>query len=158
MSDITCCSSCGSYCDRCDLLVGLGNFHVIDVRQQADLQDLRLRILIESSAKPEACRQCGVIALSHGRRNVRLVDTPCFGRPVRLVWRKRIWRCVEAACDGGAFTEQEERLARPRALLTQRACWWSIGQLRAEHASVAGLARQLGTSWRTLWASIKPLL
>lgn len=27
-------------------------------------------------------------------------------------------------------------------------------QLRREHASVAGLARQLGTSWRTLWAEL----
>src|SRR5690625_2853133 len=33
-----------------------------------------------------------------------------------------------------------------------------IGQMRREHASVAGLARQLGTSWRTVWTSIMPLL
>ena len=32
------------------------------------------------------------------------------------------------------------------------------GQLRREHASVAGLARQLGTTWRTVLESIKPLL
>jgi transposase len=30
--------------------------------------------------------------------------------------------------------------------------------LRREHASVQGLARQLGTTWRTVWTSIKPLL
>ncbi len=39
-----------------------------------------------------------------------------------------------------------------------RACWWAINQLRREHASVAGLARQLGTTWRTVWRSTKPLL
>ena len=39
-----------------------------------------------------------------------------------------------------------------------RACWWAINQLRFEHASVLGLARQLGTTWRTLWRSIEPLL
>lgn len=27
-----------------------------------------------------------------------------------------------------------------------------------EHASIAGLARQLGTTWRTVWRSIQPLL
>jgi len=43
-------------------------------------------------------------------------------------------------------------------LLTVRACWWAINQLRREHASVAGLTRQLGTTWRTVWRSIKPLL
>jgi len=39
-----------------------------------------------------------------------------------------------------------------------RACWWAIGQLRREHASVNGIRRQLGTGWRTVWAAIKPLL
>jgi transposase len=99
-----------------------------------------------------------VVAHSRGRRLVRLVDTPCFGRPVELVWRKRTWRCVEPACPTGSFTEQHEELARPRALLTARACWWAVGQLRREHASVQGLARQLGTAWRTVWSSVKPLL
>ena len=57
-----------------------------------------------------------------------------------------------------SFTEQHRDLGGPRALLTVRACWWAINQLRREHASVAGLARQLGTTWRTVWRSIKPLL
>jgi hypothetical protein len=34
----------------------------------------------------------------------------------------------------------------------------AVGQLRTEHASVLGLARQLGTTWRTVWRSIEPLL
>ncbi|MGB3763167.1 MAG: ISL3 family transposase [Ornithinimicrobium sp.] len=104
------------------------------------------------------CRACGVIAHSHGRRDVHLIDVPCFGRPVRLIWRKRTWRCAEQRCPVRSFTEQHEDLAGPRALLTVRACWWVIGQLRREGASVAGLARQLGTTWRTVWRSIKPLL
>jgi transposase len=98
------------------------------------------------------------VCFSHGRRMVRLVDTPCFGRPVELWWRKRVWRCEEPDCPVGAFTEQDEQIARPRALLTTRACWWAIGQLRREHASVHGLARLLGTTWRTVWKAIRPLL
>jgi transposase len=117
-----------------------------------------LRVVVESPARVEACRACGVVARSHGRRDVRLVDVPCFGRPVELVWRKRTWRCAEPGCSAGTFTEQNEQIAAPRALLTRRACWWAIAQLRREHASVAGLARQLGTAWRTVWTSIKPLL
>jgi len=81
-----------------------------------------------------------------------------MGRPVELVWRKRTWRCVEPVCPGKVFTEQHDDLAKPRALLTARACRWAIGQLRREHGSVQGLARQLGTTWRTVWNSIKPLL
>jgi transposase len=56
------------------------------------------------------------------------------------------------------FTEQNDSVAGARALLTRRACWWAIGQLRREHASVQGIARQLGTTWRTVWRSIQPLL
>jgi len=95
---------------------------------------------------------------SHGRREVRLIDTPCFGRPVDLVWSKRTWRCAEAECSGGVLTEQDDAVARSRTLLSTRACWWAIGQLRREHASILGLARQLGTTWRTVWRAIKPLL
>ncbi len=54
--------------------------------------------------------------------------------------------------------EQDPDIARPRALLTVRACRWAIAQMRREHASVLGLARQLGTTWDTVWTSIKPVL
>lgn len=142
------------YCQRCDLLVGLAGFHVIDVSQDAGT----VRVVVETPAQQTGCRACGVIAHSHGRREVRLVDVPCFGRPVTLIWRKRTWRCAEEKCSTKSFTEQRLDLAGPRALLTVRACWWAITQLRGEHASIAGLARQLGTTWRTVWRSIQPLL
>lgn len=159
MSEPTACARARSrpdpsYCDRCDLLVGLDGFHVIEVVEHPG----RMQVVVESAPEPMGCRACGVIVGSHGRRDVVLVDVPCFGRPVRLVWRKRTWRCAEVECTGKAFTEQHADLARPRALLTTRACWWAIGQLRREHASVAGIARQLGTTWRTVWRAIKPLL
>ncbi|GAA1746302.1 hypothetical protein GCM10009810_03560 [Nostocoides vanveenii] len=115
-------------------------------------------VTVESPAVLMGCPGCGVIAAGRGRRTVELVDIPAFGRPVRIRWRKRTWRCAEPQCATGSFTEQDERVARPRALLTRRGCWWAIGQLRREHASVAGLARQFGTSWRTVWRSIEPLL
>ncbi|MCM0622615.1 helix-turn-helix domain-containing protein [Nocardioides bruguierae] len=121
-------------------------------------RDPQLAVVIESTPAVTGCRSCGVIAASHGRRNVPLVDVPCFGRPVELIWRKRTWRCPEPGCPVGAWTEQYENLARPRALLTTRACWWALGQIRREHSSVAGIARQLGTTWRTVWSSIQPLL
>jgi len=71
---------------------------------------------------------------------------------------KRRWVCPEPTCPTRSLTEQDEQVARRRALLTSRACRWAIGQLRSEHASVAGLARQLGTSWDTVWTSIQPVL
>lgn len=49
-------------------------------------------------------------------------------------------------------------MAAPRALLTERAWWWAIGQQRHEHASITGLAGQLSTAWHTVWGSMCPLL
>lgn len=43
-------------------------------------------------------------------------------------------------------------------MLTVRACWWAVRQMRFEHASVSGLARQLGVTWKTLWRAIRPLV
>jgi transposase len=54
--------------------------------------------------------------------------------------------------------EQDDRIAAPRSSLTTRACRWAIEQIRREHASVNGIRRQLGTGWRTVWESIRPLL
>ena len=143
------------YCDRCDLLVGLDCLHVIGVERD---EGGGLRVTVESARTVMGCPACGVVASSHGRRTVRLVDAPSFGRPVELRWRKRTWECPEPSCPVGVFTEQDERIAEPRAMLTARACAWAVHQIRREHASVSGVARQLGTAWKTVWSSIKPIL
>lgn len=110
------------------------------------------------SEGPRCCPEYGVIAHGHGHSNVTLVDAPCFDRPVRIVWHKRTWRCDERSCVKKVFSEQNPVVVAPRAGLTMRACWWAVKQLHRGHASVAGLARQLGTTWNTLWSSIKPML
>ncbi|MEO3936729.1 helix-turn-helix domain-containing protein [Dermatophilaceae bacterium Soc4.6] len=83
---------------------------------------------------------------------------PGDGPTGEIVWRKRRWVCPERACPIGSFVEQDARVAAARARLTTRACWWLVEQIRREHASVNGLRRQLGTSWRTVWDAIRPLL
>ena len=152
----TCSAHVGSrYCDRCDLLLGLNGVHVIAVEVSGDGG---LRVVVETPASPMGCRECGVLARARGRRDVALVDVPSAGRAVQLVWRKRTWRCLEPACPTGSFSEVEKSIARPRALLSTRAAWWAIGQLRREHACIEGLARQLGTTWKTVWRAVEPLL
>ena len=150
-----CCPALGSYCDRCDLLVGLDGLRVTGVARD---EDDALTVVVESEPAVMGCPTCGVVAHGHGRLEVRLVDAPAAGRPVLIVWRKRRWLCPEPACRRISFVEQDERIARPRALLTARACRWAIEQIRREHASGHGLARQLGTTWDTVWRAIKPLL
>jgi transposase len=137
------------------LLVGLDGLHVIGVERD---DGGRLVIEVESESTLMGCPACGVVAHGHGRVVVRLVDAPAMGRPVTIRWRKRRWVCPDAGCPVGTFVEQDERIAAPRSSLTTRACRWAIEQIRREHASVNGIRRQLGTGWRTVWESIRPLL
>ena len=156
MPDSTsCCRAGGGYCQRCDLLLGLPGLHVVGVQRD----DAGLRVEVESRP-PEVmgCPTCGVVAHAHGRQRVELIDAPCFTAPVKLWWRKRRWLCPEPMCPVNSFMEQDPDVARPRALLTSRATSWAIGQMRRENASVQGMARQLGCTWRTLWRAVKPIL
>ena len=65
--------------------MGLPGLRVIDFVDR----DPRLEVTVELPRSEQGCRTCAVIAGSHGRRTVRLVDAPRFGRPVQIVWRKR---------------------------------------------------------------------
>ena len=49
-------------------------------------------------------------------------------------------------------------MCAPRARLGVRAIRWAIRQLRFEGATISGLARQLATTWNTVWSHIKPCL
>ena len=91
---VRCCVRGETYCGRCDVLVGLPGLHVIKV--VADQEGGGLTVTVESAPEMTGCPICGVIAASHGRRTVVLVDAPCFGRPVRVLWRKRTWRDFRA--------------------------------------------------------------
>jgi transposase len=156
MADPTvCCASTDTYCDRCDVIVGMGGLHVTGVER-----DDRgwLVVTVESEPTVMGCPGCGVVARGHGRDEVELVDAPAFGAPVRIRWRKRRWVCLDTGCPVVTFVEQDETVAVPRAKLTSRACRWAIEQIRREHASVNGVRRQLGTSWSTVWTSIEPIL
>jgi len=156
MPDLTsCCRVHGGYCARCEVLVGLVGLHVTGV----DRNEGGLRVHVESGqAVVMGCPSCGVVAHAHGRQTVELIDAPCFTCPVRLSWRKRRWRCPEPLCPVTSFMEQDPDVAPARGLLTRRATVWAIGQMRRENASVQGLARQLGCSWKTLWRAVRPVL
>ena len=87
-----------------------------------------------------------------------MIDAPWADRPVRIRWRKRRWICHEGLCEVVSFVEQDPEVCAPRGLLSTRAIRWAIGQLRREGATIQGLARQLGTTWNTVWSQVRPLL
>ena len=155
MSHPTCCCSVSlDRCDRCDLLVGLEGFHLIAVARR----ECGLVLDIESCDRCAGCPGCGVIAQGHGRMVVEVIDAPWAGVPARIRWHKRRWICRETTCQTMTFLEHDERVCAPRARLGVRAIRWAIRQLRFEGATIAGLARQLATTWNTVWSHIKPCL
>ncbi|SFI17973.1 ISL3 family transposase [Microbacterium saccharophilum] len=140
-------------CSRCDLLLGLDGVHVEAVERRDGL----LVVTVSSPAAPAGCPSCGVLAVGRGRRRRVLHDVPGATR-VRLIWRQRVWRCDDPDCMRRTFVEQVPTLVAARGSITMRAVTWAIGQLRREHATIAGLARQLGTSWKTVWRAVEPEL
>ena len=141
-------------CDRCDVLLGLPDVRVEAVERDQD----RMTVTFSTPWQLQGCPDCGVVAPSRGRRRRLLHDVPHGEARVRLVWRQRVWRCPEAACPRGTFVEQIPEVLAPRASITARAVAWAIGQLRREHATIAGLARRLGVSWWALWRLVRPEL
>ena len=155
MSHPTCCCSVSlDRCDRCDLLVGLEGFHLMNVTRTPGA----LVLDVESCNQLAGCPGCGVIAQGHGRMVMEVIDAPWAGVPARIRWHKRRWICREHACQPVTFLEHDERVCAPRARLGARAIRWAIRQLRFEGATIAGLARQLATTWNTVWSHIKPCL
>ena len=113
---------------------------------------------VESCNQLAGCPGCGVIAQGHGRVVLEVIDAPWAGIPTRIRWHKRRWICREHTCQTVTFLEHSEKVCAPRARLGTRAIRWAIRQLRFEGATIAGLARQLATTWNTVWSHIKPCL
>jgi zinc-finger of transposase IS204/IS1001/IS1096/IS1165 len=90
------------------VMLGLAGFVVLGVAEVHG----ELEISVETTAVRVGCPACGVIAPSHGRRQVVVRDVDAFGRRVRLRWRKRIWRCHEPACPSRRGPRPIRRSAR----------------------------------------------
>lgn len=108
------------------------------------------RIHIETKPSLVGCPRCGVFARVKDRSAVELVDLPVFGRPTRLVWHKRRWMCPDSDCAMGSWTEEDDRIAGPRQVLTSRAARWATIQVGRHARSVNEVAGELGCDWHTV--------
>lgn len=83
------------------IVLGLVGFRVLDAREV----DGEVELSVETTADRAWCHGCGVRATSKDRTTVVVRDVDGFGRPARLRWSKRRWRCTEPACAVNTWTE-----------------------------------------------------
>ncbi|MBW3575402.1 MAG: transposase family protein [Actinobacteria bacterium] len=77
-----------------EALLGLPGFRVLAVAEGPS----ELVVTVETVLDRVGCTNCGVRAEAQDRMAMAVRDLACFGRPVRLVWIKRRWRCVDVDC------------------------------------------------------------
>src|SRR5215218_7505806 len=131
-------------------LLGLDGFEVVS----AELVGGEWQLVVQTTATMVGCVGCGVPATPHGRRLVRMRDLPIGGRPVVLLWRKRLWRCREPACGVRTWTERAAAIA-PRTVLTQRARAEACRRVGKDAHAVAAVARDLGVGWATVMRAVQ---
>ncbi len=119
-----------------------------------DNEGAPLRVHIRRRARRPGCDGCGGPLWSDGERPVELVDLPAFGRPARLVWHKRRWRCAQPRCEAGTVTEQDPAIAPGREKLTTRAGRWATRQSGGGRPH-SDIAKELGCSLHRVNVSVR---
>jgi transposase len=132
-----------------EALLGLEGFRVLAVTESA----AEVVIEIETIADRVGCAAGGVRAEAQDRVIVEVRDLPCFGRPARLVWHKRRWRCREPWCAARTWTETSEHVST-RAVLTMRAGAEACRQVGRNARPVSELADELGVCWWTIMTAV----
>ena len=130
-------------------LLGLDGFRVLEVTETPE----ELVVRIETTAAFTGCDGCGIRAEAHDRVEVAVRDLPCFGRPARLVWRKRRWRCRESLCARRTWTETCEQLDA-QVVLTRRAGAEACRQVGELARPVSTVATEFGVCWWTVMNAV----
>jgi hypothetical protein len=129
-------------------MLGMAGFVVLAVSEHEG----ELEQAIETTADLVGCPSCAAVAQLHDRRPVWVRDLPSAGRPVTVVWIKRVWRCAHRLCPTKTWTETS---LAARASLTGRARAEICRRVGEDGASVAAVAREFGIGWRTAMAAVR---
>jgi transposase len=131
-------------------MLGLPGFVVLAVSEQAG----EVEQAVETTALEGWCPGCGARARLHDRRPTWVRDLPAAGRPVTLVWVKRVWRCMESRCATRTWTETSEAI-RPRAAWTERARAEACRRVGELGHTVGAVAAEFGVGWGTVMAAVR---
>jgi len=131
------------------VMLGLEGMAVLAVSER----DGEMEYAIQSTASTGWCPVCGAAARLHGRRPTWVRDLPAGGRPVTLVWVKRIWRCTHPECEQQTWTETHPQI-RARASWSERARKQACRRVGRDGHSVAAVARDVGVGWATVMTAV----
>ena len=134
-----------------EVLLGMPGFKITAV---GELEHGELVVDVETTVTVDWCRTCGVRAEAQDRMPTELRDLSCFGRPVRLVWSKRRWRCPLGECPARTWTETNEHVT-PRLSITERAGVEACRLVGEQARSVASVAKEFGVTWATVMGSVR---
>ena len=132
-----------------EAMLGLDGFIVLAVREDP----AELVITVETTADLVGCAGCGVRAEAQDRMPIEIRDLSCFGRPTRLVWRKRRWRCREELCGVKTWTEVSPA-AMSRQLITWRGAVEACRQVGELARPVSIVAAEFGVCWWTIMNAV----
>ena len=132
-----------------EALLGLDGFRALAVVET----DSEVVVTIESTASLVGCPGCGVRAEAQDRTTVDIRDLACFGRPARLRWVKRRWRCADGDCAVRTWTERSPHVDA-QAVLTRRAGAEACRLVGEEARPVSRVARELGVCWWTVMNAV----
>lgn len=120
-----------------------------------DVEDVpgEVVVTVESTRAAATCPSCRRRAEAQDRVEVQR-DLHLCGRALRLVVRKRRWRCKTKGCVAKTWTEQLPGIA-PRQVLTVRAGAEVTRQVGQLCRSVASVADEYGVGWDTAWAAVE---
>ena len=130
-------------------MLGLEGVRVLGVEERPG----ELVVTAETTRTRGYCPSCRRRARAHDRTEIQLRDLHCFGRPVRLVVRKRRWRCTTKGCLKKTWTEKIAGIVA-RQLLTQRAGAEVTRQVGQLCRSVRSVAAEYGVGWDTVMSAV----
>ena len=137
-----------------EALLGLDGFRVLDVVEG----EAEVVVTIETTVELVGCASCGNVRRGAGPGAHRGSGFGRSGRPARLVWVKRRWRCRERDCPARTWTERCEHLdaaggvdpsGRRGGVSSGRSasppggrsreefgvCWWTVMNVVIEHGT-----------------------